>query len=58
MNALLQLRRERKDVGLWAPACAQHGFTDTDTFTDGNFRVPSGTGPKVWEAIKEFLDDP
>ena len=56
--ALKKMKGDRKDVGLWGPACAQHGFSDTDTFTDTNFRVPSGTGPMVSEAIKQFIDDP
>jgi hypothetical protein len=48
ISAIKQLKRDRKDVGVWAPACAQHGYTDTDTFTDSRFRVPSGDGPMVF----------
>ena len=55
ISALEKMRNGRKDVGLWAPSCAQHGFTDTDTFTDGNFRVG---GLTVSEAIQQFLDNP
>jgi len=58
IGAVKELRANRKDVGLWAPSCAQHGYTDTDTFTDPNFRVPSGSGVMVYEAIREFLRDP
>ena len=58
IQAVKKIKNGRRDVGLWAPACAQHGFTDTDSFTDTNFRVPSGSGPMVYEAIQEFLDNP
>ena len=43
---------------MWAPSCVQHGFTDTDSFTDSRFRIPSDTGVTVAEAIQKFLDDP
>ena len=51
-EAIKKIKSDRKNIGLWAPACAQHGFTDTDTFTDKNFRIPSGEGPMVSEAIQ------
>jgi len=56
--AIKQIKGNRKDVGLWSPSCAQHGFTDDPTFANPNFRVPSGTGKMVHEAIQEFLDNP
>lgn len=52
IGALKQLKRQRKDVGLWSPACSQHCFTGTKTFTDPNFKVPTGTGKMVYEAIQ------
>jgi len=52
------MRGDRKDVGLWAPSCIQHGFTDTSSFTDTKYRVPSGNGPRAFEAIQQFLDNP
>lgn len=58
IEAIKQIKRDRKDVGVWGPSCSQHGFIDTDTFTDTNFRVPTGSGPMVHEAIQQFLDDP
>ena len=58
IQALKKIKGDRKDVGLWGPSCAQHGFTDDPTFTNSNFRIPSGTGPMVHEAIQQFLDDP
>jgi hypothetical protein len=39
-------------TGLWSPACIQHGFSDSSSFTDGNYRVPSGTGKSVTETVK------
>ena len=50
--AIKKLKRDRKDVGIWAPACAQHGFIDDDTFTDPNFKVPSGTGKMLYEVVQ------
>lgn len=52
IDALMQLKNNRTDVGLWAPSCAQHGFTDDPTFTNSSFRVPSGSGRMVSEAIQ------
>ena len=58
IEAIEQLKGTRKDVGVWGPSCAQHGFTDQPSFTDPRYRVPSGTGPMAFEAIQQFLDDP
>ena len=40
------------------PSCVQHCFTFSGSFTDPSFRVPSGSGPMVFEAIEEFLENP
>lgn len=45
-------------MGVWGPACAQHGFTDQKSFNDPRYRVPSGSGPMAYEAIQQFLDNP
>jgi len=58
IEALKKMRNGRKDVGLWSPACAQHGFSEFHSLNDTNFRVPSGTGKMLYEAINEFLADP
>ena len=45
-------------MGVWAPSCVQHGFTDSRTFTDSDFRVPEERGMTASEAIRQFLADP
>ena len=49
--------REKPITGVWAPACVQHGFTDTFSFNDTRYRIPSETGPMIFEVIKNFLDN-
>ena len=51
----LQNFRGREDVGIWGPACVQHGFTDSPSFADPDFKV---AGMMAYEAIEEFLRDP
>ena len=45
-------------MGVWSPACIQHGFTTTSSFSDPNYKVPGLTGKMMPEAIKQFLDNP
>lgn len=33
-----------KTVGIWSPGCIQHGFSDDGSFSNNNYRIPSGTG--------------
>lgn len=58
IDAIIKIKANRKDVGLWAPSCVQHGYTDTTTFTDPRFQIPSANGPTVSEAISQFLENP
>ena len=58
IQAISKFRKGRTDVGVWAPSCVQHGFTDTSTFTSDNFRVPGGFGSTAAEAIEKFLKSP
>ena len=51
IEGIKALKRDRADVGVWGPSCSQHGFIDTDTFTDSEFRVPGDSGPMVFEVI-------
>ena len=51
----IQAFKSRKNVGIWGPVCAQHGFTDVPSFTDPNFKV---NGLMVYEAIEKFMRDP
>jgi hypothetical protein len=29
----------RTDIGIWAPACIQHGFSDTSAWLSNNYKV-------------------
>lgn len=58
IEAIFKIKGNRKDVGAWAPSCVQHGFTDMGSFTDPRFQIPSVNGPMVYEAMREFLDNP
>jgi hypothetical protein len=52
------LKNNRSDVGLWAPSCIQHGFSDSNSFNDPSYKVPQKTGITLVEALKEFLLNP
>lgn len=47
IEALFKIKGSRNDVGIWAPSCVQHGFTDTGSFTDARLAIPSVNGPTV-----------
>ena len=49
------MKGNRKDVGVWGPACAQHGYSFDNTITNSNYKVPTTTGKKLYEAIDMFL---
>ena len=51
----LQNFRGRENVGIWGPACVQHGFTDCPSFANPDFKV---AGMMAYEAIEEFMKDP
>ena len=38
------MRKTRKDIGAWGPACVQHGYISYPSLTSSAFRVPSDTG--------------
>lgn len=52
---LKTMKGNRSDIGLWSPACVQHGFSDERSFTDEHFKV-KGVG--LAEAVQRFLDNP
>ena len=57
-NAIQQLgyiRNGRKDVGIWGPACVQHGFEDHPSYNSKNFKVNDRT---LMNAIERFLENP
>lgn len=49
---------QRQDVGIWSPACIQHGFIDEDAYSSDNYKVPTETGPTIIDAIGNFLANP
>jgi hypothetical protein len=49
------MKSNRSDVGLWAPACVQHGFSDSPAFTSHNYLVK---GVKLADAVQQFINDP
>ena len=55
VKAIYKIRGERKDVGIWGPACVQHGFTFLGSFTSPKYEVPAKTGAKLYEAVNKFL---
>lgn len=46
------MKGNRNDIGFWAPACVQHGFSDESSFKDPNYKVPTNTGKMLYEAIE------
>ena len=52
------IKGNRTDVGVWSPSCVQHGFGDQPAFNNDAYRIPTGTGLKMSDAIAEFLADP
>ena len=58
LEALGNFTKALKNVGYWAPACVQHGFTYiNEAFTGNSYRVPSGTGLTISESIARFMQN-
>lgn len=49
------MKGNRSDIGLWAPACVQHGFSDEISFTDEHYKVK---GVSLAEAVQYFINNP
>lgn len=49
------MKSKKQDLGLWAPACVQHGFSDESPFNDFHYQVGN---LKVSEAVQRFIDNP
>ena len=45
------MKGDRKDVGIWGPACVQHGYSFDWALTYSKYEVPTTTGKKLYEAI-------
>ena len=44
IKALYKIKGEKKNVGVWGPACIQHGFSDEGSFANEKYKVPSASG--------------
>lgn len=33
------MKSKKSNLGLWSPACVQHGFSDESPFNDDNYKV-------------------
>ena len=58
IKAIYKVKGSRKDVGIWGPACIQHGFCDDFSFTGDEYKVPTTTGSKLFESVRKFLENP
>jgi len=53
---LLEIKGNRKNVGVWSPSCAQHCFAHTiQSWNSPNYVV---NGRTLNQAIKRFIDNP
>ena len=51
LNQIKETKGDRKDVGIWAPSCVQHGFSFDASLVTDMYRIPTGTGQHLYEAI-------
>ena len=58
IKAIYKIREDKKERGIWGPACIQHGFSDESSFTSAKYEVPTGKGLKIYEAVGKFLANP
>lgn len=49
------MKKVKSNVGLWSPACVQHGYSDEFWFNDEHYKV---NGSKLSEAVQRFIDNP
>ena len=55
MKQIYDIKKDRKDVGIWGPACVQHGYSFDETLVNSQYKVPTITGKRLFEAIQMFL---
>ena len=51
MKQIYDIKKDRKDVGIWGPACVQHGYSFDETLVNSQYKVPTITGKRLFEAI-------
>lgn len=51
-----KIKGNRKDVGVWGPACVQHGFSSPGTSYNTEYYTVNGL--TLMKAIEKFLDNP
>lgn len=49
--AIAEMIKIKPHTGVWSPACVQHGFSDSPSFNDPGFKVPSTVGKSMPEVI-------
>ena len=45
------------NVGFWTPACVQHGFTHLSSWNNDHYRIPTGTGLTISDAVFNFINN-
>jgi hypothetical protein len=58
LEGIYKIKGNRTDIGIWGPACVQHGFDNAPSFTSSNYKVPTNTGLTASQAISEIMKDP
>lgn len=48
MKQIYQVKGDRKDVGIWGPACVQHGYSFDGTLVNSKYKVPTTTGKRLF----------
>jgi hypothetical protein len=57
-SAIKQMISIKPHTGAWGPSCLQHGFVSKPALNNGKYRVPSGNGATLNDAIRLFLENP
>ena len=57
-TSIIQMMKDKPNMGVWSPSCVQHGFINGQSFYDTNYRVPTNFGKEVNDALVEFLANP
>ncbi len=50
-TAIEYMIKIKPNTGVWSPACVQHGFSDSLSFNDPNYKIPGLTGKGMPETI-------
>ena len=42
------MKGDRADVGIWGPACVQHGYSFDSTLVSDKYKVPTTVGKHLY----------